>query len=68
VSGAIISPTSVVIMGYALYMFKRRSALIMRRETVRYDDQRGPTALTLLLVVVTLLVIVLTAASLAAAG
>lgn len=124
-SGAIIAPTSVILMCYALYMFKKRTALILRREMVknavaraaaaagaaarpllscatlravlscclaqtvlhaqsfvyegshacllqfnqsaqvRYDDQRGPTLLTLLLIVVTLLAIALSAASIA---
>lgn len=35
------------------------------RPQARYDDQRGPVALTLLLAGVTLLAVILTAASLA---
>jgi len=31
----------------------RRTIQILRRETVRYDDQRGPIVLTLLLIAVT---------------
>ena len=64
VSGGVIAPTSVVLMTYALYMYKKRARQILRRETVRYDDQAGPTALTLLLVAVTITAIALAAASL----
>lgn len=44
-SGAIIAPVSLTFMGYALYMYKKRTLQILRRETVRYDDQRGPVVL-----------------------
>jgi hypothetical protein len=64
ISGAVIAPTSVVLMAYALYMYKKRASQILRRETVRYDDQAGPTALTLLLVAVTVTAIALAASSL----
>lgn len=32
-------------MGYALFMYRARTIQILRRETVRYDDQRGPVVL-----------------------
>ena len=44
-SGAIIAPVALTFMGYALYMYKKRTLQILRRETVRYDDQRGPVVL-----------------------
>jgi hypothetical protein len=44
-SGAIIAPVASHFMGYALYMYKKRTLQILRRETVRYDDQRGPVVL-----------------------
>ena len=44
-SGAIIAPVALTFMGYALYMYKKRTIQILRRETVRYDDQRGPVVL-----------------------
>lgn len=47
-------------MLYALYLFKRRTHQIITRSTLRYDDQWGPVALTLLLLGVTLLSLVLT--------
>ncbi|KFM23559.1 Vacuolar transporter chaperone 4 [Auxenochlorella protothecoides] len=55
VSGAIIAPVAVLFMAYALYMYKKRTIQIMRRETVRYDDQRGPVALVIILILVTLI-------------
>lgn len=60
ISGAVIAPTSVLFMLYALYLFKRRTHQIITRSTLRYDDQWGPVALTLLLLGVTLLSLVLT--------
>lgn len=41
----------MLLMLYALYMYRKRTAQILRRDTVRYDDQRGPVVLVLLLVV-----------------
>ncbi|KAI8468970.1 MAG: VTC domain-containing protein [Monoraphidium minutum] len=58
-AGALISPTSVLVMVYALFVYRRRTAQMMKREPVRYDDQLGPAVLTLLLAGVTLLTIVL---------
>lgn len=41
-------------MLYALYTFKKRTHRILHQmDTVRYDDQLGPTLLTVLLVGVT---------------
>ena len=48
-SGAIIAPVALSFMGYALYMYKKRTLQILRRETVRYDDQRGPVVLVVIL-------------------
>ncbi|GBF99690.1 vacuolar transporter chaperone [Raphidocelis subcapitata] len=64
VSGAVIAPISVLLLAYALWMYRRRAGLIARRETVRYDDRAGPTVLTLLLVGVIVIAIVLAASSL----
>lgn len=47
-----IAPVAVLFMLYALYMYRMRSYQILRRETVRYDDQRGPVALVVLLTLV----------------
>eukprot|EP00803_Ostreobium_quekettii_P001108 evm.model.scf_1437.5 EVM.evm.TU.scf_1437.5 scf_1437:35697-40987(-) len=49
ISGALISPVALVLMGYALYMYRKRTMQILRRETVRFDDQRGPIIVTVLL-------------------
>ena len=48
-SGAIIATVALSFMGYALYMYKKRTLQILRRETVRYDDQRGPVVLVVIL-------------------
>lgn len=50
IGGMIVAPVALLLMGYALLMYKRRTAQILRRDTVRYDDQRGPVCLVLLLV------------------
>lgn len=50
ICGALISPIAVVLMLYALYMYRKRSIQILRRETVRFDDQCGPVVITVLLV------------------
>lgn len=63
ISGAIIAPVAVLFMLYALWMYKKRSIQILRREAVRYDDQRGPVLLTAALIAVTVISIVLTAKS-----
>ena len=52
ISGALIGPVALVFMMYALYIYRQRTFQILRRETVRYDDQRGPVMLVLALVAV----------------
>eukprot|EP00216_Chloropicon_sp_CCMP2111_P003955 CAMPEP_0198241892 /NCGR_PEP_ID=MMETSP1446-20131203/7108_1 /TAXON_ID=1461542 ORGANISM="Unidentified sp, Strain CCMP2111" /NCGR_SAMPLE_ID=MMETSP1446 /ASSEMBLY_ACC=CAM_ASM_001112 /LENGTH=743 /DNA_ID=CAMNT_0043924821 /DNA_START=269 /DNA_END=2503 /DNA_ORIENTATION=+ len=42
VSGALLAPIGIAFMLYALYMHRMRTMQILRRETVRFDDQRGP--------------------------
>jgi len=42
VSGALLAPIGIAFMGYSLYMHRMRTMQILRRETVRFDDQRGP--------------------------
>ena len=51
---------ALVFMLYALFMYKSRTRQILRRETLRYDDQRGPVVLTLLLVAAVLVVYTIT--------
>lgn len=51
-SGALIAPVALAFMAYALFMYKKRTIQILRRETVRYDDQRGPVVLVAILLVV----------------
>ncbi len=52
ISGAIIAPVALLFMAYSLFMYKKRTIQILRRETVRYDDQRGPVLLVAILLVV----------------
>ncbi len=52
IAGLTMAPVALLFMLYALYMYRKRSAQILRREAVRYDDQRGPLVLTAMLVVV----------------
>lgn len=59
ISGAIISPVSILFMVYAIYLYRKRTRQLLRRSTLRYDDQRGPWVLTITLIAVTLIVIVL---------
>lgn len=59
VSGAIITPISVLFMVYALYLYNKRNKQLLARSTLRYDDQRGPWMLTILLIMSTLIVTVL---------
>ncbi|UPQ97546.1 vacuolar transporter chaperone [Chloropicon primus] len=42
ISGALLAPVGIAFMAYALYMHKMRTMQILRRETVRFDDPRGP--------------------------
>lgn len=39
-------------MVYALWQYRVRTAQILRKDSVRYDDQNGPVVLTALLVLV----------------
>lgn len=55
ISGALIVPVALILMVYALVVYRVRTMRILRRESVRYDDQRGPLLLTVLLVVVLLI-------------
>jgi hypothetical protein len=43
---------ALLFMAYSLFMYKKRTIQILRRETVRYDDQRGPVLLVLILLFV----------------
>ncbi len=60
VSGLAIAPVALLFMCYALFMYRKRTAQILRRDTVRYDDQRGPAVLVLMLVAVLIVTLVLT--------
>lgn len=59
ISGALIAPVALAFMAYALFMYKKRTLQILRRETVRYDDQRGPVVLVAILLVVMIISYVL---------
>ena len=50
-------------MLYALWMYKKRTVQILRRQTVRFDDQIGPVLLVVLLLAATISAIILTAIS-----
>jgi hypothetical protein len=54
-----MAPVAMALMLYALCMYRTRSAQILRRETARYDDQRGPLLLTAALLVVLVVAYVL---------
>lgn len=54
IAGAIIAPVGIIFMLYALWIYKARTQNILRRQAVRYDDQCGPTVLTIVLVIVML--------------
>lgn len=62
ISGALIAPMALLLMIYALVMYRKRTIQILRRETVRYDDLYGPIILTLLLVTVLFLSYILSIA------
>jgi hypothetical protein len=55
---------ALMFMAYSLYMYRKRSNQIMRRESSRYDDQRGPVLLTALLLLVMMVSFVLTLSTL----
>lgn len=40
------------LQGYALFMYRSRTAQILRREAARFDDQRGPIILVVMLMAV----------------
>ncbi|GIL68194.1 hypothetical protein Vafri_21461, partial [Volvox africanus] len=63
IAGMAMAPVSMAFMLYALFMYRKRSAQILRRESVRYDDQRGPVLLTCMLLVVLVIAYVLTVKS-----
>ena len=60
IAGLAMAPVALAFMLYALYMYRKRSAQILRRETVRFDDQRGPVVLTCMLITVLIVAYVLT--------
>eukprot|EP00210_Caulerpa_lentillifera_P006443 g6155.t1 len=62
ISGALIAPMALVLMIYALVMYRKRTIQILRRETVRYDDPHGPVILTVLLVIVLFLAYIISIA------
>lgn len=61
IAGLIISPVAFIFTLYALFMYKKRTIQIIRRENVRYDDQTGPVLLVLLLTAALVATTVITA-------
>eukprot|EP01024_Parvocaulis_polyphysoides_P009222 TRINITY_DN12837_c0_g2_i3.p2 TRINITY_DN12837_c0_g2~~TRINITY_DN12837_c0_g2_i3.p2 ORF type:complete len:378 (+),score=48.56 TRINITY_DN12837_c0_g2_i3:1259-2392(+) len=55
ISGVVIAPVAIMIMGYALYVYRKRTFQMLRRDTSRYDDQLGPLLLALVLICVMML-------------
>lgn len=49
-TGALLAPMSLLLMVYALAMYRARTYRILQRDSVRYDDQCGPAAITILLI------------------
>jgi hypothetical protein len=49
VAGLLIAPAALLMLGWALVVYRARTAAILRREAARYDDQRGPAVATALL-------------------
>ena len=47
-----MAPMGLLLMLYALWMYRWRTSAILNRSASRYDDQRGPVALVAILVVV----------------
>ena len=60
-AGVIIAPVAVLFMLYAFFMYRKRTAQILLRRTVRFDDQLGPLLLVVMLVSATTTALVLTA-------
>eukprot|EP01025_Chloroclados_australasicus_P013149 TRINITY_DN16244_c1_g3_i4.p1 TRINITY_DN16244_c1_g3~~TRINITY_DN16244_c1_g3_i4.p1 ORF type:complete len:776 (-),score=44.15 TRINITY_DN16244_c1_g3_i4:1270-3597(-) len=54
-SGAIMAPAGILVIAYALYMYRRRTFQILRREVTKYDDQVGPILITIVLVSIMIL-------------
>jgi hypothetical protein len=52
IAGAVMAPLGLAIMIYALWMYRWRTAAILRRDATRYDDQTGPIGLVAVLVLV----------------
>ena len=63
VAGLVIAPVAFIFVLYALFMYKKRTYQILRRQNVRYDDQRGPVLLVVLLACALIVATVLTANS-----
>eukprot|EP01023_Acetabularia_acetabulum_P029410 TRINITY_DN2774_c0_g1_i3.p2 TRINITY_DN2774_c0_g1~~TRINITY_DN2774_c0_g1_i3.p2 ORF type:complete len:201 (-),score=28.34 TRINITY_DN2774_c0_g1_i3:582-1184(-) len=59
IAGMIIAPLAFLMMAYAVYLYRKRTFQILRRDMVRIDDQCGPTVLTIMLIVVLTLAYVL---------
>eukprot|EP01024_Parvocaulis_polyphysoides_P045630 TRINITY_DN4274_c0_g1_i1.p2 TRINITY_DN4274_c0_g1~~TRINITY_DN4274_c0_g1_i1.p2 ORF type:complete len:209 (-),score=24.34 TRINITY_DN4274_c0_g1_i1:610-1236(-) len=59
VAGIITAPLAFLMMAYALWLYRKRTFQILRRDMVRIDDQFGPTVLTIMLIVVMALAYVL---------
>ena len=59
VSGALVAPVALAFMAYALYQYRRRTLQILRAETVRIDDQRGPALLVAILLAVMIITYVI---------
>eukprot|EP01026_Neomeris_dumetosa_P071550 TRINITY_DN7237_c1_g1_i3.p1 TRINITY_DN7237_c1_g1~~TRINITY_DN7237_c1_g1_i3.p1 ORF type:complete len:478 (-),score=23.25 TRINITY_DN7237_c1_g1_i3:451-1803(-) len=55
ISGIIMAPTGITVMVYALYLFRKRTFKILRRETLGYGDWIGPIVITFMLICVMLL-------------
>eukprot|EP01025_Chloroclados_australasicus_P023958 TRINITY_DN2412_c0_g1_i1.p1 TRINITY_DN2412_c0_g1~~TRINITY_DN2412_c0_g1_i1.p1 ORF type:complete len:749 (-),score=39.47 TRINITY_DN2412_c0_g1_i1:2895-5141(-) len=55
ISGALMAPVGIIVIGYSLYMYRKRTFQILRRDTARYDEQLGPIVLSLVLICVMLL-------------
>eukprot|EP01026_Neomeris_dumetosa_P060545 TRINITY_DN5710_c0_g1_i6.p1 TRINITY_DN5710_c0_g1~~TRINITY_DN5710_c0_g1_i6.p1 ORF type:complete len:510 (-),score=71.74 TRINITY_DN5710_c0_g1_i6:912-2279(-) len=60
ISGAAMAPVGIILIVYALFMYRKRSFQILRRDTQRYDDQLGPLVLSLVLISVMMLSYILT--------
>eukprot|EP01023_Acetabularia_acetabulum_P049426 TRINITY_DN5276_c0_g1_i2.p1 TRINITY_DN5276_c0_g1~~TRINITY_DN5276_c0_g1_i2.p1 ORF type:complete len:202 (-),score=18.70 TRINITY_DN5276_c0_g1_i2:1762-2367(-) len=59
-AGVITAPMALLIMVYALVIYRKRTFQILRKDMVRIDDQCGPTFITIMLMFVMTLAYVLT--------